>query len=275
MVRPDILFIHGAFTRGARWRSWLRYFTAAGYRCYAPSLPAHDPPDPAALSRLTFADYVAFFADIHARCDAPPIIIGHSMGGLVAQHLAARRECAALVLLSSTPPWPTRGTRYALPYLLSYVLPVITGRPIRATARAARDLVLHDLTPAEQRELAPIFAYESGKAYRTLVFGRGRLRADAIDCPVLCVNGGDDRLLAQSVGGKLARFYRADHMVFAAHGHSLVAESLIRTVAVPVRTWLARHGLDHGGARAALAGALPFAETRSYINRDQSLTTAA
>jgi pimeloyl-ACP methyl ester carboxylesterase len=274
-VRPDILFIHGAFTRGARWRSWLRYFNAAGYRCYAPSLPAHDPPDPRALSRLTFADYVDAFTAIHARFDTPPIVIGHSMGGLVAQHLATRRECAALVLLSSTPPWPTRGTRYALPYLLSYVVPVITGRPIQASAKAARDLVLHDLTPAEQRELASIFAYESGKAYRTLVFGRGRVRAGAVDCPVLCVNGGQDRLLAQSVGGKLARFYRADHMVLAAHGHSLVAESLIRTVAMPVRAWLARQGLERAPARSATAAPLPFGEAWSYINRDQSLTTAA
>src|SRR5258707_11060484 len=54
--------------------------------------------------------------------------------------------------LSSTPPWPTRGTRHAMPYLLSYVLPVIAGRPLRATPRAARELVLHDLTPGERSE---------------------------------------------------------------------------------------------------------------------------
>jgi hypothetical protein len=46
---------------------------------------------------------------------------------------------------------------------------------------------------------------------------------------VLCINGGDDRLLARSVGGRLARFYGADHMVFASRGHSLVAESLLAT----------------------------------------------
>jgi pimeloyl-ACP methyl ester carboxylesterase len=268
VVRPDILFIHGAFTRGTRWRPWIRYFTAAGYRCYAPSLPAHDPPDPVALARLTFADYVEAIARLQQTFATPPIVIGHSMGGLIAQHIAARADCAALILISSTPPWRTNGTRYALPYLWSYVLPVLTGRPIKASPRAALNLVLHDLTPAEQREHAPLFAFESGKAYRTVVFGRGRLEPDAVDCPVLCINGGKDRLLAPSVGTKLASFYDADHMVFASHGHSLVAESLIATVAEPVRAWLARQGLERGQA-------LPFAEARSYIPRDQSLTTAA
>jgi pimeloyl-ACP methyl ester carboxylesterase len=267
-VQPDILFIHGAFTRGARWRSWVRYFTAAGYRCVAPSLPAHDPPDPAALAHLTFADYVETFAKIRATFDRPPIVIGHSMGGLIAQHLAARHECAALVLLSSTPPWPSRGTRHTLPYLLSYVVPVLTGRPIKANATAARDLVLHDLTPLEQLEQAPLFAFESGKAYRTVIFGRGQIQKGAVSCPVLCVNGGEDRLLARSVGPRLARFYDADHMVFGAHGHSLVAQSLVGTVATPVRGWLARQGLERGHA-------LPFGKARSYTARDHSFTTAA
>jgi pimeloyl-ACP methyl ester carboxylesterase len=266
-LRPDILFIHGAFTRGARWRPWVRYFSAAGYRCFAPSLPAHDPPDPAALAELTFADYVEALARVHATFQTPPIVIGHSMGGLVAQHIAARLECAALVLLSSTPPWRTRGTRHALPYLMSYVLPVVTGRPIKASESAAKTLVLHDLTPAEQRALAPTFAYESGKAYRTVVFGQSPVDRDAVKCPVLCVNGGKDRLIASSVGVRLAQFYNADHIVLAANGHSLVADSLIPTVAAPVRAWLAGQGFE-------LAPALPFAKARSYTRRHQSLTAA-
>jgi pimeloyl-ACP methyl ester carboxylesterase len=267
-VRPDILFIHGAFTRGARWRAWVRYFTAAGYRCVAPSLPGHDPSDPAALADLTFADYVTAVGDIAATFAMPPIVVGHSMGGLIAQHVAARRACAALVLVSSTPPWRARGTRHTLPYLWSYALPVLAGRPIHASHAAARNLVLHDLTAAEQREMAPYFAYESGKAYRTVVLGRGRVDAAAVRCPVLCLNGAEDRLLARSVGGRLARFYGADHLVFANRGHSLVAASLLATVAAPVRAWLARQGLD--GHRA-----LPFGEARTYKAREQSLTTAA
>ena len=241
---PNILFIHGAFTRAARWDPWVSFFTAAGYRCVAPSLPAHDPPDPSALAKLRFADYLAAVAAVHRTFDRPPIVIGHSMGGLVAQHLAASADCAALVLISSTPPWRTRGTRFALPYLLPYLLPVLAGRPIRANPEAAIKLVLHDLSPAEQQELVPIFAYESGKAYRTVVFGRARVAEGAVRCPVLCVNGGDDRMLSRSVGGRLAAYYMADHIVFPGHGHSLVAGSLVETVATSVRDWIDRLSPD-------------------------------
>jgi hypothetical protein len=60
----------------------------------------------------------------------------------------------------------------------------------------------------------------------------------------LCVNGGGDRMLARSVGGRLAAFYTADHIVFPGHGHSLVAGSLVGTVATTVRDWIDR--LDLG-----------------------------
>ena len=237
-MRPPILFIHGAFTRARRWKPWLGYFTDAGYECLAPSLPAHDPPDPARLASLTFADYLVAMTTACATLERPPIVIGHSMGGLIAQHVAAVTPCAGLVLVSSAPPWRTGTTRQALPFVFSYVLPVLAGGPIRANPRAALELVLHDLPPAEQRELAPIFAFESGRAYRTMVFGRAPIDDGAVTCPVLCLSGGADRLLKPAVGARLAAFYNADHLVFPGRGHSLVSESLLDTVAAEVSGWI-------------------------------------
>ncbi len=237
-MKPPILFIHGAFTRARRWRPWLGYFTDAGYQCLAPSLPAHDPPDPLRLASLTFADYLAAMTAVCARLDQPPIVIGHSMGGLIAQHVAATTECAGLVLVSSAAPWRTGTTRQALPYALSYVVRVLAGSPIQANPRAALKLVLHDLAPAEQRELAPTFAFESGKAYRTMVFGGAPIEEGAVACPVLCVSGGADRLLKPAVAARLVEFYKADHMIFPGLGHSLVADSLLDTVAAGVRGWI-------------------------------------
>jgi hypothetical protein len=60
---------------------------------------------------------------------------------------------------------------------------------------------------------------------------------------VLCVSGGADRLLRRSVGADLAAFYNAEHMIFPDHGHSLVAASMVGTVAAGVRGWIDRQAL--------------------------------
>lgn len=234
-----ILFIHGAFTRASRWQPWVGYFSSLGYSCHAVSLPAHDPPDPARLAGLTFTDYVAAMCAEVARFGTPPILVGHSMGGLIAQHVAAATTCAALVLVSSAPPWRPGATRWSLPYTFTYFLGVAAGRPIRANRKAALELVLHDLPPEDQAALVPDFAYESGKAYRTMVLGRAPMAPGAVRCPVLCVSGGDDRVLRPKDGRSLAAFYGADHLVFPGQGHSLVARSTVDTIAGAVGRWIA------------------------------------
>ncbi|MFN2359841.1 MAG: alpha/beta fold hydrolase, partial [Marinobacter sp.] len=85
-------------------------FEQAGYRVEAPSLPLHvdkagyDDDLRARLARTSLQDYVTFLIDRINQLEAPPILVGHSMGGLLAQLLAIRVPCAKLVLLSSAAP---------------------------------------------------------------------------------------------------------------------------------------------------------------------------
>ncbi len=215
-------------------------------------------PIPRRSANLTFADYVAAVRREVEKLDRPPVIVGHSMGGLIAQHVAASTECAGLVLVSSAPPWRTGATRHSFPYTFSYVMPVLTGRPMRANPRAAMELVLHDLPPHEQRELMPMFAYESGKAYRTMVFGLAPMRRGAVRCRVLCINGGDDRLLRPHVGRALADFYGAEQVVFSGHGHSLVSETMLGTVAATVLRWVEGAAVAPVGAPAEIGDEFSF-----------------
>ena len=104
---PPLLFVHGAFTAAWCWEvAYLPYFAEAGFPAFAVSLSGHGASGGhERLNALTLEDYADDVAEAVDAMDEPPIIIGHSMGGLVAD-IALRRgvEAAGLVLLAAVPP---------------------------------------------------------------------------------------------------------------------------------------------------------------------------
>ena len=103
-LRPPILFVHGSYSSAQIWEPrFLPYFSANGYSCHALSLRGHGHSD-GMLSWASLADYVDDVAQAMDTLDEPPVLIGHSMGGLVIQHLLARHRPRAAVLLATVPP---------------------------------------------------------------------------------------------------------------------------------------------------------------------------
>jgi len=88
-ANPSVLLIHGAFSRGAHFDAWRQGFERAGFSCVAPTLQGHEPSERAAVAGLSMTDYEATLEAIRSRLVTPPVIAGHSMGGLLAQRLAA------------------------------------------------------------------------------------------------------------------------------------------------------------------------------------------
>ena len=60
--------------------------------------------DPA-FAGTGLADYLADLSQVIENLDSPPVLLGHSMGGLLAQLLAAKGLARAAILLTPTPPW--------------------------------------------------------------------------------------------------------------------------------------------------------------------------
>lgn len=110
----DILFIHGMFMTGRSWAPWIERFEARGFRCHAPSWPGHDgaaaelraAPDPQ-LATLGLADVVAAVRAVACALEAP-ILVGHSMGGLVVQLLLQQGIGARGVAIAPAPPHGVR-----------------------------------------------------------------------------------------------------------------------------------------------------------------------
>jgi pimeloyl-ACP methyl ester carboxylesterase len=203
-------------------------------------MPGHDPVDMQLLSRVTLSDCVAHALAAYDGLDETPIVIGHSIGGLIGQHVAAARDPKALVLLAPVPPgvlWPQLRS---LPHLFPLMGNLIKGQPVRPPDETFRAIPLYGLPEEEQDELIAGFIPDSAHVFRSMSVGSRDTRVDhtAVRCPVLCVSGGVDRNVATWISRRIARRYSAEEHHHPTLPHWIVADSALRRVAPPVFGWL-------------------------------------
>lgn len=112
MVSKSIVFITGAFIGNNCWDEWIVFFEDHGYKCIAPAWPYKNAspeelrnrhPD-AGIASNRLADITEHFAAIVNALPEAPIMIGHSVGGLVVQVLLHRGLGAAGIAIHSFPP---------------------------------------------------------------------------------------------------------------------------------------------------------------------------
>ena len=103
-MKPKILFIHGMFLTPRSWENWLSYFQVLGFQCEAPAWPFHEGEParlraniPAGLGALCLRDLHEHYRQRLTSEVEPPIVIGHSLGGLLAQKFLAEDLVRAAV----------------------------------------------------------------------------------------------------------------------------------------------------------------------------------
>jgi len=168
-----------------------------------------------------------------------PVIIGHSMGGLVAQMLAERGEARATVLMSSAPPHGISVFTFELVRRQWRYLPAI----LRSRAVVAREedfipLVLNRIPRDDQRDLFSRFVPDSGRAGRELLLGTIRIDENKVRCPMLCVGGDDDHFIPLRTVRRIAAKYRSPLHVAPGHGHLLMQEPGWESVADAIAAWI-------------------------------------
>lgn len=239
---PPVLLVHGTFGRPSLMEPWAERFRAAGHEVHVVGLPGRDPTDPAVLRRTTIADAFAVVRAARAAIDRPPVVVGHTFGGLLAQKLAAETECAGLVLLASVPPGVLWAQPSVLPHLVRLMPRVLIGRPMLPPPATMRAVPLSTLDADEQAEVVPRMVADSGRVFRALLFGTPatRVRRADVTCPVLCVTAGEDRNVPRRSSEAIARRYDAEHIVHPTAPHWIIAESLLDEVVPGVLDWVAR-----------------------------------
>jgi pimeloyl-ACP methyl ester carboxylesterase len=239
-ARP-VLFVHGMW--GGSWylRNYLYAAAQAGWDAWAVNLRGHgESPAPDGLGRASLGDYVA---DVR-RCLAHlggAVLVGHSMGGLIAQKAAEGDGVAAAVFLTTAAPRGIFGLEWAVLSRMARYVPAMLGAHAFRVSRAHADHLFLNGLRADQRERAfASFGPESGRAARELALGGIPVDPAAIRCPTLVVGAGDDRITPVSLQRRIARHYRAEYQEASGHAHMLMLEDGWERPLAAVLAWMAR-----------------------------------
>ena len=241
-ARPrSVLFVHGMW--GGSWylRNYLHAAAQAGWDAWALDLRGHgESPAPAGLGRATLADYVA---DVR-RCLEPlgsAVLVGHSMGGLLAQKAAEGGAVAAAVFITSAPPRGINALQWAvLSRMARYVPAMLANRAFTVSRAHADFLFLNGLGPGQREWAFSRFGPESGRAARELACGSLDVDARAIRCRTLVVGAEHDRITPPALQKRIARRYHADYQEAVGHAHLLMLEDGWERPFKDVLAWMER-----------------------------------
>ena len=244
-----LLFVHGAWHGAWCWdERFLPYFAARGYRSYAVSLRGHGGSEaPPHVRTMRIRDYVADVAQAAKQLDRPPVVIGHSMGGLVVQKYLERHTAPAAILLASV---PTRGVlrttlNIARKHPLRFAQANLTWTlyPLVNTPRIAREMLFsRDLPEDEVRAHWMRLQNEAYLAYLDMiVFALPRPRR--VNTPLLALGAERDAIFTPREVRRAARAYGGDATIFPDMAHDMMLEPGWQSVADTMIEWLQAHNV--------------------------------
>jgi pimeloyl-ACP methyl ester carboxylesterase len=210
-MAKDLLFIHGMFMNARSWNDWVAWFSSKGYRCHTLSWIGHEgepselrasPPE--ILRTLKLQDVVQQHRDFIAALGDKPLLIGHSVGGLITQILVNEGLVYAAAALDAAPPQHIFVANWSfLKSNLPVINPFAGSKPFQFTPKAFQYAFCNNMT---LEEVQPVFEHLVCPESRPLA--RGVASKDAhIDfkkahAPLLLIGGENDHIVPWQINKK-------------------------------------------------------------------------
>jgi pimeloyl-ACP methyl ester carboxylesterase len=269
-----VVFITGAFVSHSGWEPWQAYFESKGYTTIAPSWPYKDAPaaelrsqhplNNPGLAALTLTELVDHYANIVKGFPEKPIVIGHSLGGLITQIIVNRGLAAAGVAIHPVPPLGV------FPYEFSFLkagwraLGLFTSlkKTYLMSFKTWQYAFVNGMPLADQKD-----AYEKNTIPESKTVARGGLTSAAkVDfskphAPLLLTSGTLDHIIPAHLNHRNFNKYKKssdsilDYKEFPGRNHFVVGQPTWKEDADYILDWLDRQ-------RAAGPQANDFVATR-------------
>lgn len=253
-----VLFITGAFVSNRGWDHWKSYFEEKGFKTLAPAWPGKEG-DPAALRNkqynaeltdLNFARVVDHYAAIIKALPEKPILIGHSLGGLISQVLLNRDLAAAAILIHPAPP------QGVLPYEFSFLksgwkafgLFTSIDKTYTMSFKDWQYAFTNGMSLEEQKEAYTISVIpESKRVVRTALTSAAKVDFKKPHAPLLMISGSEDHIIPASLNYRNFKRYSdtnsiAEYKDFPGKNHYVLALPTWKEEADYILGWIKAHG---------------------------------
>jgi len=244
-----LLFIHGAGGTSQYWKNYLPYFADKGWEVFAMNLRGHFPSDrEEALVQVTLEDYLDDVEKVIRQLDINNCaLIGHSLGGLIAQKTAENIDSIkALITMASAPPFGVAAmdvnmeVNSDLPYsgaIFKTMWGMMNMKPVKPTFMMAEKTILNNIVPHERKTVFDMFVAES--LYVGYQVAQGfPVYPSQIKCPKLVIGCVKDVLAPASIQKSLADFLRADYIEYQQFAHLPMLETGWEKSAGDLAAWL-------------------------------------
>ncbi|MEJ6401144.1 alpha/beta hydrolase [Nicoliella lavandulae] len=243
-MNKNIVFIHGFMNTGDIWNQWITLFKSLGYTCYAPTWINHSKQDSEDIKAATsFEDVLLQYVHFIDSLDTKPILIGHSLGGIIVQKLINMDKGAAGITIASGP--ANNIAAFNLDWLISNLkmLGPFSKDPILMDKNWYNKYVTNELSMSDTEKFMKANCIRSSKLIPKTINRDGHIDFNKEHAPLLFISGDRDKSQPPIIQLKNVKAYSnangiVDYHVFNGKTHNIVAQNGWQEVAMFINSWI-------------------------------------
>lgn len=249
-----VVFIHGMYLTSSVWQPWEAHFQSLGYKTYSPAWPLHETSvieqnsahPKGELAELTLPMVFQHYQEFIEALEEPPILIGHSMGGLIVQQLLAKNIGAAGIAINSAPPQGVISMKLDFlqanwPHLSPFAS---SSEPSQLTfEQFSFGFVNGEDKDVQEKAFEKYVVPESRAIGKAALSSDGAVNYEAERVPLLIISGGKDNTIPASLNYSNFEEYRdapalTDYKEFPERNHWTIRQSKWESVARYIQRWI-------------------------------------